>query len=83
MDLHKFDDFPEEEDVSFADWVALKGLWEYPDIQALCSDLTSAVVGREPAETGAHYFLDYCKSAGGFVSLSTEGELGAPRSPRS
>lgn len=77
INITVFDEFPVEQDVSFADWVAQKGLWEYPSVQALCSQISSSIVGREPREVGAHYFFDYLKSGGGLLSLLSEGKLGA------
>ncbi|KAF2098754.1 putative mao-A [Rhizodiscina lignyota] len=76
-DIRKWDDFPQNEDVSVADWMIEKGLYDDAAIRAQCSHLTSAIVGREPHETGAHYFFDYIKSCGGWVSCVTEGEYGA------
>jgi monoamine oxidase len=72
-----FDQFPEEEDVSFADWIAQKGFWDHPYLRAVCSQLSSSIVGREPHETGAHYFFDYVASGGGIDSLLTAGKDGA------
>ncbi|KAH8900745.1 putative mao-A [Thozetella sp. PMI_491] len=77
MDIHRWEDFPEDQDVSFAEWLAQKDLWHDPAIKSFSSFLTAAVVGREPDEVGAHYFLDYIKSGGGYISLTTEGEMGA------
>jgi monoamine oxidase len=64
------------EDISFSEWVFQKGL-KSPFIDALSMHLTSAVVGREPSEVGVHYLLDYIKSAGGYLSIISEGEHGA------
>lgn len=77
IDVRTFDNFPEDEDVSLADWVAQIGLWEQAFVQAVCSQLSTSIVGREPRDIGAHYFFDYVKSGGGFESLLTEGQLGA------
>lgn len=76
-DVRTFDDFPENEDVSLADWVTQIGLWEHPYVQAVCSQLTTSIVGREPREIGAHYWFDYIKSGGGFESLLGQDRLGA------
>jgi monoamine oxidase len=80
-DLEKFDirrvgDFPTNLDVSMETWANSKGLTE-PIGKGLVKMFTSAVVGRDPHEMGMHYFLDYIKSGGGFVSIATEGEDGA------
>lgn len=69
--------FPEKEDVSMLDWVALKGFPKDAVIQSLLSQLTSSIVGREPDEVGAHYFFDYVNSGLGLESLLTEGADGA------
>ncbi|RFU81108.1 amine oxidase, partial [Trichoderma arundinaceum] len=75
--IRVFDEFPEEEDVTMAEWIAQKGLVDNPAIIATCQLLTSALVGREPEDVGAHYFLDYLKSGFGYLSLVSEGEDGA------
>lgn len=76
LDIRRWDNFPASEDVSFKDWVRNNGL-SSPFVDALARHLTSAVVGREPEETGLHYLLDYIKSAGGYHSIISEGEEGA------
>lgn len=48
-----------------------------PIIRALCSNMASAIVGREPEEIGAQYFLDYIQSGFGYQSIVSEGEMGA------
>ncbi|RFU81109.1 amine oxidase, partial [Trichoderma arundinaceum] len=75
--IRVFDEFLEEEDVTMAEWIAQKGLVDNPAIIATCQLLTSALVGREPEDVGAHYFLDYLKSGFGYLSLVSEGEDGA------
>ncbi|GKT63345.1 amine oxidase [Colletotrichum tofieldiae] len=75
--LDQFDEFPEDEDVTLADWVAQKGLWDEPAVRAAAESLSSALLGRMPQEIGAHYFLDYVQSGTGLINLSTEGEFGA------
>lgn len=77
IDIRKFDDFPLDEDVSFEDWVTLKGLGDNEHVRAISRQMTTAMVGREPRDVGAHYFLDYVKSGNGLISLSTEGADGA------
>lgn len=77
INIRKFDDFPLEDDVSFEDWVTKRGLWENDHVRAVARQATAAIVGREPHEVGAHYFLDYVKSGNGIISLSTEGTDGA------
>lgn len=57
-------------------WAQSKGLSD-PVGKHAVKFFTSAVVGRDPEEIGMHYFLDYIKSGGGFISIATEGEAGA------
>ncbi|KAK5989383.1 putative flavin-containing monoamine oxidase A-like protein [Cladobotryum mycophilum] len=76
-DIHDFESFAEEDDVSLTEWVAQRGLGDNPAVQASLHLLSSAVLGREPEDVGAHYFLDYLKSGCGYLSIVSEGELGA------
>ncbi|KAL5087895.1 hypothetical protein Trisim1_007303 [Trichoderma cf. simile WF8] len=75
--IRLFEAFPEEEDVTLAEWVAQKGLADNPAVTATCRLLCSAVVGCEPEDVGAHYFLDYLKSCCGYMSIVSEGDDGA------
>ncbi|GME50457.1 Amine oxidase [Neofusicoccum parvum] len=78
VNIHEWDDFPADEDLSFIEWMKKKGVdTDSPRVQAMCSSLTTAVVGREPDEVGAQYFLDYIQSGFGYESIVSEGELGA------
>ena len=77
MDIRNFHSFPEDDDVSVAEWLTKKGLYEGPLMQGLAKALTTAWVGREPRECGIHYILDYVKSAGGLASINTDGPGGA------
>lgn len=77
IDIRNFGDFPLDQDVSFADWVAQKGLWDNAHVQAITRQMTAAMVGREPHEVGAHYLLDYIRSGYGLLSLGTDGPEGA------
>lgn len=77
IDPRNFGNFTVDEDVSFADWIEQKGLWGYPYVRGLCSQLSTSIVGREPHEIGAHYFFDYLKSGGGIVSLLSDDSDGA------
>lgn len=77
VDIRDFDKFPEDQDVTIAEWFKKLGLWEQPGIPTAVSQLTSTVVGREPEELGMHYFLDYVKSGGGFDSLGSDFKDGA------
>jgi monoamine oxidase len=76
IDIRKFSEFPTNLDVSMETWAASRGLSDTFG-QASMTFFTTAVVGRDPAEIGMHYFLDYIKSGRGFISIATEGEDGA------
>ncbi|KAI9154862.1 putative flavin-containing monoamine oxidase A [Paramyrothecium foliicola] len=75
--IRKFDEFPKDEDVTVAQWVAEAGFWDHPHLKATVGSLTRILVGREPEEIGAHYFFDYIKSGGGLADLGSEGKTGA------
>lgn len=77
VDIYNWDDFPIDQDVSFADWVAQYGFWSHPHLQGLCRGISTALVGREPEEVGAHYLLDYIKSGGGLGALMGQDTSGA------
>lgn len=77
IDIRKFDEFPEEDDVDLQEWMSRRDLWDHPFAKELISQLTGVIVGREPHEIGAHYFFDYVKSGIDFDSLRTEGREGA------
>lgn len=76
FDIRKVDQFPTNLDVSMETWADGKGLSDEVG-KAAIKFFTSAVVGRDPQEMGMHYFLDYIKSGGGFMSIATEGDDGA------
>lgn len=77
--IRQFNAFPDDQDVSFEDWVKrnANGTWDDPSVRAQVNHITTSIVGRRPHEVGAHYFLDYIKSGSGFISLVTEGKMGA------
>ena len=77
INIREWDTFPLMEDISLEEWAIKLDLYNDISIQAQCSHMTTAIVGREPHEVGAHYFFDYVKSAGGIASISSEGEFGA------
>ncbi|KIV91519.1 hypothetical protein PV10_06051 [Exophiala mesophila] len=77
VDIRRPNQFPEEQDVTVAEWVAQQGLWDNLVVQAFTRQLTSTLVGREPHELGVQYFLDYVKSGLGFDSLGSEKADGA------
>ena len=76
IDIHKFDEFPTNLDVSVEIWADSKGLSDTGG-KAAITFFTGAVVGQDASEIGIHYFLDYIKSGGGFISIASEGEEGA------
>ncbi|KAJ5698462.1 hypothetical protein N7462_000467 [Penicillium macrosclerotiorum] len=76
LDIRKWSDFAPEEDITLAEWVSHLGCTgDY--VQSIASHFCSAILGRGSDVVGAHYFLDYVKSGMGFLSLVTEGEMGA------
>ncbi|KAM0273618.1 hypothetical protein ACHAQH_008212 [Verticillium albo-atrum] len=77
IDITDWDSFPKKKDVSFADWLDIYKMWENPHLQSLSRGLSRAIVGREPEDIGAHYFLDYIKSGRGLRSLMFEDQEGA------
>ncbi|KAH6688574.1 amine oxidase [Plectosphaerella plurivora] len=78
IDNTVFDKWPLKMDVTFAEWVDQLGMWKDPHLQNICRGLTQAIVGREPEDIGAHYFLDYISSGQGLVkSLMAEDRGGA------
>lgn len=76
VDIHHVSHFPVGLDDTLSVWASTKGVVEDVNKDSL-SSFSAAVVGREADEIGMHYFLDYIKSGGGFVSIATEGTLGA------
>lgn len=77
VDINKIETFPGNLDMSMETWAQTKGLTDPVVSKPALKFFTSAVVGRDPEEIGMHYFLDYIKSGGGFISIATEGEAGA------
>lgn len=75
VDINNTGTFPTAEDVSALEWTKKKNLGDFS--VHLIRSITTAMVGREPAEVGIHYLLDYIKSGGGFTSLSTDDDKGA------
>ncbi|KZL64144.1 amine oxidase, partial [Colletotrichum incanum] len=78
---HRFDDFPENQDVSLSKWVESKGLWQYPEVRGACEWLCLDVVGRGSNEVGMYYFLDHLQSGPGLEMIATKGDVG-PQSLR-
>lgn len=78
VDLEDFDAFPEEQDLTVAEWVALnETLGQSAHVNATMSSLTAQLVGRESHEVGAHYLLDYIRSGGSLQELGGEDSGGA------
>lgn len=76
INIHKPTQISASLDTSLDVWGDNRGLKDEMVRDAL-KFISSAIVGREPQEVGSHYFLDYLKSGGGFLSLATEGPDGA------
>ena len=76
INIRKFDDIPASLDTSLETWGDNKGLVG-ETLRDTLKFFSGAVVGRDPHEIGSHYFLDYIKSGGGFLSIATEGPDGA------
>lgn len=77
IDLEVFDEFPVDEDVSFEKWILLNESWDNPFVHANARQLTTAIVGREPEDVGAHYWFDYLRAGGGLSSLLGDDANGA------
>ena len=63
--------------MTFDKWLEQQGLWKHQAVRGFATQLTTSIVGRDPDEVGAHYFLDYIKSGDGIESLASEGKFGA------
>ena len=78
VDLRNFDEFPEEWDVTVAEWIAQnETLAASAHVHATMSSLTAQLVGRESDEVGVHYLLDYIRSGGSLQELGGEDQDGA------
>jgi monoamine oxidase len=77
LNLSRWDDFPEEQDLTVSDWLVKKGFGKSEHIKGLARALTGALVGRDPDDVGIHYLLDYIKSGRGLTSLMAEDAGGA------
>ncbi|KEF62510.1 uncharacterized protein A1O9_00483 [Exophiala aquamarina CBS 119918] len=76
VNIHKPTKIAANLDTSLEKWGESKGLVDETARDAL-KFFSTAVVGRAPHEIGSHYFLDYIKSGGGFISIASEGLDGA------
>lgn len=75
LDINNTGTFPTENDISALEWTKQKNLGEFS--LHIIRSITTAMVGREPSEVGIHYLLDYIKSGGGFISLSSDDSRGS------
>ncbi|KAM6510364.1 hypothetical protein FSOLCH5_010805 [Fusarium solani] len=64
-----------EQDCTLEEWMARKEF--SPTARAFTQLFVAMLIGGNVAEIGAHYFLDYIKSQGGFESLASDGPKGA------
>lgn len=76
INIHKPTEISANLDTSLDKWGESKGLTD-KRVRDTLKFFSSAVVGRDPHEIGSHYFLDYIKSGGGFISIASEGPDGA------
>lgn len=61
--------------ISFEEWVRSHGPFKEDALNALKVG-TRAMLGVEPSEMSALYFLDYCKSGGGYMLMRSDTEHG-------
>nr|POE90598.1 putative flavin-containing monoamine oxidase a [Quercus suber] len=62
------------DNLTFRDWVMAQGGGEHA-LNALTIG-TRAMLGVEPSEVSAAYFLDYAKSGGGYMQMRSDGKHG-------
>ncbi|KAL0943083.1 amine oxidase [Colletotrichum truncatum] len=66
--------WPKELDVSMEEWMTLRGLSNMARL--FVNSILLVSFGRPAGLIGAHYALDYLKSAGGWESVSSDGPKG-------
>ncbi|KAK3697320.1 hypothetical protein LTR37_017553 [Vermiconidia calcicola] len=59
------------DNITFEDWVKSHGPYKEDALNALTIG-TRAMLGVDPAEMSALYFLDYCKSGGGYMQMRSD-----------
>jgi len=62
------------DDITFEEWIRSLGCRQ-DAVNALAIG-TRAMLGVEPSEMSALYFLDYCKSGGGYMLMRSDGQNG-------
>lgn len=75
VDINDTKSFPAAEDINVEEW--LQNSSYDPFTKDFMRFFVRALVGREARDCGLHYILDYIKSGGGYLSLASEGEIGA------
>jgi len=63
------------DNITFADWIRSLNL-THTDAENALTVGARAMLGVEPSEMSALYFLDYCKSGGGYMSMRSDTEHG-------
>lgn len=63
------------DNVTFEQWIRSLGILHEDAINALAIG-TRAMLGVEPSELSALYFLDYCKSGGGYMQMRSDSKNG-------
>lgn len=63
------------DDVTFEEWVRSLGILHEDTLNALTIG-TRAMLGVEPSELSALYFLNYCKSGGGYMQMRSDSKNG-------
>lgn len=63
------------DNITFEEWVRSLGVLHEDAVNALKIG-TRAMLGVEPSELSALYFLDYCKSGGGYMQMRSDSKNG-------
>ena len=63
------------DNITFEEWVRSHGPFKEDALNALKVG-TRAMLGVEPSEMSALYFLDYCKSGGGYMQMRSDSKHG-------
>jgi monoamine oxidase len=76
IDIYNWENYPEDQDVTFARWLHQRGMWNNGHIKHVAGSLVNALVEADSEDVGAHYLFDYIKSAGGLGNLTKDGVFG-------
>lgn len=63
------------DNITFEEWIRSLGVLHEDVVNALTIG-TRAMLGVEPSELSALYFLDYCKSGGGYMQMRSDSKNG-------